>query len=89
LIANNAEPESLEIELVGDAYVFDKKQIYSKDSINKIFPKIELTKSGKYLKTNVVEDDIVHEYKLVAHQDLLNIDKYGRRLGNIHYTEDK
>ena len=48
IVSNNVEPESLEIEIVGDVYDFDKENIYSSikkgESITNIFPKILLDK---------------------------------------------
>lgn len=90
IISNNVEPESLEIEIEGDVYNFDKAGIINLDK----FPKIQLTEKGENDKckeyyTKIEEDRNMHEYHLKVHQDLLNIKDFGRRLGNIHYTEDK
>lgn len=93
IISNNVEPESLEIEIIGDAYNFNKANICSNEK-DKTFPKIEIAKSEttedkKTYYTEVIEDENLKEYRLKVHQDALNIEEYGRRIGNLHYTEDK
>lgn len=92
IISNNVEPKSLEIEIIGDAYNFNKADICSNEK-DKTFPKIEVAKSEttedkKTYYTEVIEDENL-EYRLKVHQDALNIEEYGRRIGNLHYTEDK
>lgn len=97
IVSNNVEPESLEIEIVGDVYDFDKENIYSSikkgESITNIFPKILLDKDDdkntkKEYYTTVTWDNMRNEYSLLVHQDCLNIKEYGRRLGNIYYNHD-
>lgn len=110
IVSNNVEPDSLEIEIVGDVYDFNKRKIFvgerfpnesNKEGDDKIETKFEPVEI-KYIpqknepdpnkkityKTEVVWDPILEEYSLVVHQDLANIKKYGRRLGNIYYNED-
>lgn len=97
IISNNVEPDSLEIEIVGDVYDFDKQGIYKyfknkdKSSVKpNIIPEEMSISDGKYYNTEVVYDNIKNEYFLKIHQDCLNIGdkKYGRRLGNIYYNND-
>lgn len=106
IISNNVEPKSLEIEIVGDVYNFNKEEIfkynYYKDeehrrnkteTIGKYdaeFTPIEIenNKEIKKYQTKVNWDPITNTYSLVVHQDCLNIEEYGRRLGNIYYNED-
>lgn len=93
IISNNVEPESWEVEIIGDAYNFNKADIYSNEK-DKTFPKIEVAKSEttedkKTYYTEVHQDENLKEYRLKVHQDALNIEEYGRRIGNLHYTEDK
>lgn len=100
ITSNNVEPNSLEIEIVGDVYDFNKLNIYQRDNNEEIsdpdikevkFKKIDLTRdeTPKYYQTEVMWDPILNEYSLKMHQDCLNIKEYGRRLGNIYYNEDK
>lgn len=96
IISNNVEPESLEFEIVGDVYHFMKENIFKNENlseqntVNAKFPKITIGNNGeKYYKTDVVWDNVLNQYSLKIHQDCINITNYGRRLGNIHYTEDK
>lgn len=96
IISNNVEPQSLEFEIVGDIYDFDKEGIYkytthnSMNRPNMYFPTINLEKSGeKTYSTEVIWDNVLNQYSLKTHQDCMNIETYGRRLGNIHYSEDK
>lgn len=96
IISNNVEPESLEFEIVGDVYHFMKENIFKNENLNEQntvnakFPKITIGNNGeKYYKTDVVWDNVLNQYSLKIHQDCINITNYGRRLGNIHYTEDK
>lgn len=92
IISNNVEPESLEIEITGDVYGYDKLKI--KDNMETLFPKInviEATESNtaKVIETKLKWHPIENEYTFNIHQDMINIKKYGRRLGNIYYNEDK
>lgn len=93
IISNNVEPESLEIDIVGDIYLFKKQSLikdisyYNNSPIS--YPKISLSKDNKYYQTELIYDDKTKEYVLKTHQDCLNINTYGRRLGNIQYIEDK
>lgn len=99
IISNNAEPESLDITVVGDVYDFNKNNIFIAQEDNKelivsfpkitLIPKKENSNKEKQYNTKVIFDEITKEHKLCIHQDILNITDYGRRLGNIHYTEDK
>ena len=56
--------------------------------MNANFPEIYLDKESKGYKTEVTWDPIRNEYYLNVHADCLNIKEYGRRLGNIYYSED-
>lgn len=97
IISNNVEPNSIEIEITGDVYEFSKRAIYrnntfpnTNESENVEFSKIYLNKAddSETYKTDVVWDPIRNEYYLNVHANCLNIKKYGRRLGNIYYSED-
>lgn len=88
MISNNVEPNSLEFEIVGDVYDFNKSGIFNNTDTITRFPKIDLSLDKNY-KTNVVWDSLLNQYKLNIHQDCVNINTYGRRIGNITYLEDK
>lgn len=90
IISNNVEPKSIEIEIIGDVYEFNKRAIYrnKSESQNVRFPEIYLNDEHKGYKTEVTWDPIRNEYYLNVHADCLNIKEYGRRLGNIYYNED-
>jgi hypothetical protein len=34
IISNNVEPKSLEVEIIGDVYGFDKKDVFDKENYN-------------------------------------------------------
>lgn len=104
IISNNVEPESLEVEITGDVYGFNKEGIFKSD---KVLHNIDIIPSDK-VKNNIDEngnvidnrlvkqvntrvhwDPIENSYSLAVHQDMINIKDYGRRLGNIYYNEDK
>lgn len=105
IVSNNVEPETLQIEIVGDVYDFNKRKIFvneefneelSREKIETEFEPVVIKSSGLVpdpgkdiiYKTEVKWDPILDEYSLLVSQDLANIKKYGRRLGNIYYNED-
>lgn len=90
IISNNVEPNSIEYELIGDVYGFNKEGIFknSPNETYETFCKINLSPE-KSIETNVVYDHVLNQYALELKQDCVNINKYGRRLGNIQYLEDK
>lgn len=104
IISNNVEPESLEVEITGDVYGFNKEGIFKSDKVLHnidIIPadkvKNNIDENGdiidyrlvKQVNTRVHWDPIENSYSLAVHQDMINIKDYGRRLGNIYYNEDK
>ena len=95
IISNNVEPDSLEIEITGDAYTFDKSGIFKyKNNLEKDLPKDYFVPNGNIngesvYNTEVKFNPVEGTYSLLIHQELLDIKKHGRRLGNIIYNEDK
>lgn len=112
IISNNVEPESLEFQIIGDVYHFNKSGIYKASQVSKeefwkdgIFDsagfkkkKLELEYSSKknseYFNSNqvnVTKDVVTGQYYLNINQPIKNIrdKKFGRRLGNIEYKEDR
>ena len=73
IISNKAQPDSIEIEVIGDVYDFKKAG---------------LLKDIEFKNTTVKYDPILNQKTLVTNQECKNIEKVGRRLGNIHYKED-
>ena len=89
IISNNVEPDSLEVEIVGDSYDFKEEFIkQTSENIKYKFPIISLPNDKTY-QTKLTFDKVTNEHKLLMHQDCLNIKNFGRRLGNISYIEGK
>ena len=104
IVSNNVEPESFEVEITGDVYGFNKKEMYD-DPEKNIFVNIPIIPAAnvkenkdkenidyrlqKEVNTRINWDPIENSYSLAIHQDSVNIKDYGRRLGNIYYNEDK
>lgn len=123
IISNNAEPESLEISIVGDAYNFNKARIFNSDNttiphdvetgilnaekLNKAKLAAEFAKTNRSQKfdisynsntdreikfhTSVSRDNVLNQYVLNVHEDCRDVKdaRWGKRLGNIEYREDK
>ena len=94
IISNQVEPDSLQMEIIGDVYKFDKENVYKainypEDPVDNktTFPVIILPDNKSY-NTVVSFDPILNQYGLKVNQGLLNMNKYGRRIGNISYIED-
>jgi hypothetical protein len=88
IISNNVEPDSLEVEIVGDSYDFKEEFISQNENIKYKFPIISLPNNKTY-QTKLTLDKVTNEHRLLMHQDCLNIKDFGRRLGNISYIEGK
>jgi len=88
IISNNVEPDSLEVEIVGDAYDFKEEFISQNENIKYKFPIIYLPNDKTY-QTKLTLDKVTNEHRLLMHQGCLNIKDFGRRLGNISYIEGK
>lgn len=116
IISNNAEPQSLEISLIGDSYDFNKANIYKSEHFvepkfkNGVFDESQynidkqdlefnnteysqdfVNMNGIQYETSIDFDPILNQYYLKVKDDCRNIkdSRYGRRLGNIEYKEDK
>lgn len=74
IISNNVEPESFDFEIIGDVYDFKKSGEYKN---TELFDNIKLN-----------YDYVLNQHTIVKTQDCKNIEKIGRRLGNIQYKED-
>lgn len=103
IISNNAEPDSMECTIIGDSYDFNKKgifesQVFGEDEFKKhstsqnldILFALSATDNLRFT-TTVRRDSTLNQYTLSVLSSLRDIanSKYGRRLGNITYLEDK
>lgn len=88
IISNNVEPDSIEIDIIGDVYEFKNYLGLKNSDIKYELPKIAITSNTSYY-TTLKFDKTIKEYHLLMHQDCLNIENFGRRLGNISYMEGK
>ena len=73
IISNKAKPNSIEIEVIGDVYNFKKSG---------------LLKDTKFKNTTINYDPILNQKTLITEQECKDMEKVGRRIGNIHYKED-
>lgn len=73
IISNKAKPNSIEIEVIGDVYNFKKSG---------------LLKDTKFKNTTINYDPILNQKTLITEQECKDMEKVGRRMGNIHYKED-
>ena len=72
IISNKAKPKSIEIEVIGDVYDFKKSGLLKETEF-------------KNEKTTIKYDPILNQKTLVTEQECRDIEKVGRRMGNIHY----
>ena len=96
IISNNVAPESLQFEFEGDAYSM-WKTIHKNSDGNKLEVNLVHDKSLKrdqYLNNTLLKnaslkwDTILNQYSILMTQECKSIEKFGRRLGNMHYKED-
>lgn len=74
IISNNVEPDSFDFEIIGDTYDFKKSGEYKNLTL---FNNVKLN-----------YDHILNQHTLIKNQKCKNLEKFGRRLGNIQYKED-
>jgi hypothetical protein len=43
---------------------------------------------SEFINVRLVKDEILNQHHLVVSQECKDMEKFGRRLGNIHYKED-
>lgn len=93
IISNNVEPNSLEFELIGDVYDFNKAGIYAREHSDDNDNNIEFKYSNisqKFTENVTIDKDpVLNQYSIRIKQPVYNIKQHGRRLGNIEYKEDK
>lgn len=89
IISNNAEPDSIEIEVVGDVYDFKNNIVNPEEKFDiKEINNITI-REGKSYVTYLKHNKIIDENSFLMHQDCMNIVNFGRRIGNISYIEGK
>lgn len=101
IISNNVQPYELQISVIGDDYEF-KRQIVQCANARKIRLEISETDPEKVTTTSDIHEKInapigidvrykwdwrLHQNAIVKTQQLLDMYKVGRRLGNIQYKE--
>lgn len=94
IISNNAEPDSIEYEVEGDVYGFNKKGIYWKDkewdtTVNPMRDQ-KYQVSQELINAKITWDNSLNSYSIRVTQPIKNIQnsKFRRLLGNAHYKED-
>jgi hypothetical protein len=89
IISNNAEPDSIEIEVVGDVYDFKNNIVNPEEKFDiKEINNITIREEKSYI-TYLKHNKIIGENSFLMHQDCMNIVNFGRRIGNISYIEGK
>lgn len=100
IISNNVQPKELEIEIIGDSYMFKRTEITDMSAFEKIRKGYEIANNettsnihGSTI-TDIVDRTVHYNYNktlnqttLVKVQELRDIYKYGRRMGNIQYRD--
>lgn len=84
IISNNVAPNNIQFEIEGDSYsVFKTIQGFDREK-----------KGAQYLDNTIFTnaeikwDTILNQYSILMTQECKSIEKFGRRLGNMHYNED-
>jgi hypothetical protein len=101
IISNKAQPNSFEYEIVGDAYDFTEDYIDGKlvggklkvdNNGNPIYELVAPSKQIVYEKGKNVSEtpdpQSTGEFRILAIQEVKDINKVGHRLGNTRYKED-
>jgi hypothetical protein len=85
IVSNNVAPEEIQFEIEGDAYSMWRTVdgIYSRDK-----KKDQYKNNTLFKNASVKWDTILNQYSILMSQDCKSIERFGRRLGNMHYKED-
>ena len=85
IVSNNVAPEEIQYEIEGDAYSVWKTMngVYDKNKKREQYQNNTLFKNA-----SVKWDTILNQYSILMSQDCKSIERFGRRLGNMHYKED-
>lgn len=89
IISNNAEPDSIEVEVIGDVYDFKNSIVNPNEKFDiKEINNISIREGKSYI-TYLKSNKVIGENSFLMHQDCMNIVDFGRRIGNISYIEGK
>lgn len=84
IISNNVAPESLQFEIEGDSYSVFKTH----EGFNKNLKKVQYKDNTLFKNADIKWDTVLNQYSILLDQKCKSIEKFGRRLGNMHYKED-
>lgn len=89
IISNNVAPESIQFEIEGDSYSMWKTLDNNVNpAYNKSLKKGQYQNNTIFKNASVKWDTILNQYSILMTQECKSIEKFGRRLGNMHYKED-
>ena len=94
IISNNVAPESIQFEIEGDSYSMWKSMNsrstdkWINPTYNKNSKKEQYQNNTLFKNASVKWDTILNQYSILMTQECKSIEKFGRRLGNMHYKED-
>ena len=90
IISNRAEPESIQFEIEGDSYSVFKAMDndYKNPTFNKDLKKSQYKNNTLFKNASVKWDTVLNQYSILMDQECKSIEKFGRRIGNMHYKED-
>ena len=86
IISNRVQPKSFEFEITGDVYSLFKEEVHPMRGAFSKERKKEF--ESEFINVRLVKDEILNQHHLVVSQECKDMEKFGRRLGNIHYKED-
>lgn len=92
IISNRVQPKSFEFEITGDVYSLFKQEV--QEGFLNHEQRGEFSKERKqqfeseFMNVHLEKDPILNQHHLVISQDCKDVERFGRRLGNIHYKED-
>lgn len=85
IVSNNVAPEEIQFEIEGDVYSMWRTMdgVYDRDK-----KKEQYKNNTLFQNASVKWDTILNQYSILMSQECKSIEKFGRRLGNMHYKED-
>lgn len=85
IVSNNVAPEEIQFEIEGDAYSMWRTMdgVYNRDK-----KKEQYKNNTLFQNASMKWDTILNQYSILMSQECKSIEKFGRRLGNMHYKED-
>ena len=89
IISNNVAPESIQFEIEGDSYfIWRTLDDNVNPTYNKNLKKQQYQNNTMFKNASVKWDSTLNQYSILMTQECKSIEKFGRRLGNMHYKED-